>query len=326
MALRPDAVWFNIGLTMFGDRCQSLGGFLLPAGVRALGARSVVTLHEFPNDQIAGLGIDRIRMRRLGLHAINLLVHQADSVCLTINGGRNDRDGRALSQRPRRTLLPLCGYAVPSIEPFETTQSILMLTSHAPYKNVPLLLEAFQKVRSHVPQATLVIAGIDHPRFPGYLEDLRGRYRDQAGVTWRGPVATVGMRQLFCQARVVVAPYQLATGSSATVHQAIGLGRPVVLSDLPEFRSMAVEEDLCLSFFPRGDAERLADALRLLLIDPARCRAIAQHNHRSALRNSLETTTEAYVRLLGGSPASPRLTPSLPSSSGTHSPSIFHSS
>src|SRR5947207_1176713 len=48
LRLRPDAVWFNVSLAMFGDRIPAVAGFLLPAIVRRLGARSVVTLHEFP--------------------------------------------------------------------------------------------------------------------------------------------------------------------------------------------------------------------------------------------------------------------------------------
>ena len=66
---------------------------------------------------------------------------------------------------------------------------------------------------------------------------------------------------------------------------------------------MAEEEDLWLEFFSRDDATALATLLERLLIDSARCQEIARHNLRSARRNSLATTTEAYVRLFRGSAA-----------------------
>jgi len=50
-----------------------------------------------------------------------------------------------------------------------------------------------------------------------------------------------------------VAPIQ-STGSSATIHQAIGFGRPAVVTDLPEFRAIAEEEDLWLEYFPNNDS------------------------------------------------------------------------
>src|SRR5207244_2568250 len=120
------------------------------------------------------------------------------------------------------------------------------------HKNVPLLLSAFQEVRARIPEARLILAGIDHPRFPGFLSQLRQSHGEQPGVDWHWPVATSDIPETFRRARIVVAPYSIATGSSATIHQAIGFGRPAVVTDLPEFRAIAEEEDLWLEFFPRN--------------------------------------------------------------------------
>jgi glycosyltransferase involved in cell wall biosynthesis len=98
----------------------------------------------------------------------------------------------------------------------------------------------------------------------------------------------------------VVAPYQVATGSSATVHRAVTLGRPVVVTDLPEFRAMAREEDLWLEFVPRDNPAQLAAVLRKLWTESDRRDAIARHNFVSAQRHSLTSTTDAYLRLLEG--------------------------
>ncbi|HLZ07022.1 MAG TPA: glycosyltransferase family 4 protein [Chloroflexota bacterium] len=300
LRLRPDAVWFNVSLAMFGDRLPAIGGFLLPAISRRLGARTVVTLHEFPHGRLSDLGVGDGPIRRAGVRTAVALLHRADVVCVTIAGGRRRPVGRDTSDPCRILHVPLCGYSEPTLEPFGGEPTILVLTSHAPHKNVPFLLTAFQKMRLRVPDARLVLAGIDHPRFPGFLSQLRETHGDQPGVEWRGPVATPDIRDLFRRSRIVVAPYSVATGSSATIHQAIGFGRPAVVTDLPEFRSMAQEEDLWLEFFPRNDSDRLADALLDLASDNTKCGAIARYNLNSAKRHSLAATTDIYLRLLAG--------------------------
>ena len=50
---------------------------------------------------------------------------------------------------------------------------------------------------------------------------MRRRHLAEPGIEWRGEVAGTEIRDTFCQATVVVAPYQVTAGSSATVHQAI---------------------------------------------------------------------------------------------------------
>jgi glycosyltransferase involved in cell wall biosynthesis len=325
LRIRPDAVWFNVSFAMFGDRLPALGGFLLPAISRRLGARAVVTLHEFPAGRLADIGIKNGPFHRAGLRAALALLRQADALCVTIAGGKQQLAGRLPSDVGRIWHVPLCSYYAPTLEPFGSSPTILVLTSHAPHKNIPLLLRSFRRVRDRIPKCRLILAGIDHPRFPGYLAQLRDTYGEQPGVEWRGPVATAEIPELFRQAQLVVAPYAIATGSSATVHQAIGAGRPVVVTDLPEFRAIAEEEDLWLEFFPNNDSGRLAETLAELLDDPGRCRAIAEHNHRSALRHSLVATADTYLALLGGSVSFPGSTPDSPSPYGARWQSISRS-
>src|SRR5712691_8414189 len=46
---RPDVVWFNLGVTMFGTRlAAAAGGLVAPLCTSMLGYRTVVTLHELP--------------------------------------------------------------------------------------------------------------------------------------------------------------------------------------------------------------------------------------------------------------------------------------
>lgn len=310
--LRPDAVWYNAGLTMFGDRPPALLGFLLPALTRRLGMRSIVTLHEQPIDQLRRVGAPDDLPRRVGLRLATRLLLESDVVCVT-----TQRHLRTLRGRRDRGLadlvhLPLCGYGEPSLDPLPAVPTALILTSHAPHKNLPMLLDAFGRVHRRLPAARLLVAGIDHPRFPGYLARLRCAYADLSGVDWIGEISDEAVSATIRRARVVVAPYRVATGSSASVHQAVSLGRPVIVADLPEFRTMAEEEDLWLEFFPPDDPTALEAALECLLRDPVQCREMAAYNHASARRNSLAATTARYLQLFR--PPEPALYPAISTS------------
>ncbi len=299
---RPDAVWYNVGLSMFGDSPAALNGFLLPALTRRLDLRSIVTLHELPSRDLSEIGFRDDRLRRAGIRIALSLLRAAHAVCVTIDRFRQRLADLDHWDASSVVYLPLCGYAEPSLEPLSESPTVLFFTSHAPHKNLRGLLDAFRIVRRDVPGAHLKIAGIDHPRFPGYLAEARRQFSDEPGVLWLGAVPDEEIRATFRSARVVVAPYNVATGSSATVHQAVSLGRPVVVTDLPEFRAMAAEEDLWLEFSARNDSGNLAEALRRLLVDPGRCKAMTAYNFASAQRNSLAATTDQYVRLLRGTP------------------------
>jgi glycosyltransferase involved in cell wall biosynthesis len=300
--LRPTAVWYNVSLGMFGGSTLAAGGFLLPALTRRLGIRSVVTLHELPRIPLQDLGIGSGWRQRLGVAGAIRLLRQADVVCVTLDGFRRQLDpsGRAGDHLVH---LPLCGYDEPRLAPFAGPPTALLLTSLAPYKGIETLVDAFRIARRAVPNGRLTIAGIEHPRFPGYAAALRRNVADVDGVVWLGPVPDGEVSALVEGSHVVVAPYLVATGSSATIHRAVALGRSVIATDLPEFRAMAREEDLLIDFVPRHDAGQLAHALATLWTEPTRRNAIAQLNLISARRHCLAATTDAYLRLLSGRPA-----------------------
>jgi glycosyltransferase involved in cell wall biosynthesis len=256
-------------------------------------------LHELPSGPLDALGINDGLRYRTAVASVIRLLREADVLCVTIDSFRRTLDPEC-SNADRIIHLPLCGYDEPRLEPFEGPPSALVMTSLAPHKGIENLLAAFRIARQTVTEATLVIAGIEHPRFPGYAASLRGEVGDLPGVTWLGTVADDDVGAVIRRAHVVVTPYRVATGSSATIHRALALGRPIIASDLPEFRAMAREEDLAIELVPPECPRQLAGALESLWTHPARRDAIAHHNLVSARRNSLSSTTDAYLRLLTG--------------------------
>jgi glycosyltransferase involved in cell wall biosynthesis len=76
----------------------------------------------------------------------------------------------------------------------------------------------------------------------------------------------------------VVMPYDSATGSSGPAHQACEYGVPIVCADIADFRDMAADEDMAVSFYKVGDEADLADQLVAILESTEQQRRMAEQN------------------------------------------------
>jgi glycosyltransferase involved in cell wall biosynthesis len=101
---------------------------------------------------------------------------------------------------------------------------------------------------------------------------------------------------LFETSSVLVTPYDSATGSSGPAHQACEYGLPIVSADLPDFRAMADDEDMAISFYKTGDAPELADRISQILASPPLQRSMGQHNFAAALRMTMPNVVRHYLR------------------------------
>jgi glycosyltransferase involved in cell wall biosynthesis len=121
-----------------------------------------------------------------------------------------------------------------------TPRTILYYGFLAPYKGIEVLLEAFARTRAENPSCTarLVVAGTDHPRLHfDYAGQLRAKARrlglGPEDVSFPGYIAEADANALFAASSLVVLPYLRTTGASGTLATAMGLDRPVVVTDLP---------------------------------------------------------------------------------------------
>ncbi len=297
-AEHPDVVWFNLGFAVFGaSRVANFLGLAVPMFARRAGLPTVVTLHEsFESVHPRTLGMTNGRLTAWGAHTATSMLLQADVVCVTL--GRYVRELRARYGVENVWHVPVGAYFPPEFlsRPVNAPpHDILIFATYAPFKGLPILLEAFARVRQCLPEATLTIAGSDHPRFPGYLTALRATANGAAGIQWLGPQSEARLRDLFGRASVVVLPYTATTGASSVLHRAAALGRPMVMSDLPDLRTVAEEENLRVDFVPAGDPAALAGALIRLLRDPDRQAAHARHNIAMMQDMTLDHTSARYV-------------------------------
>lgn len=294
--VRPDVVWFNFGLTMFGTRPLSvLSGLSMPLLLRLLGYRVVVTVHEIPAlADLASLAIPRVRGRLAGWAAMRLLL-SADDVIVTLD--RYRRHLRARHAARNVTHIPHGLWRRPEPLAGGDDATVLVFGTFGPHKDPRLVLDAVRRIRGSGRDVRLLVAGTDHPRFPGFMAELCAHLdRDDE---WTGYVPSDRLPSLFARATVVAVPSTASTGSSGVIHRAIGHGRPLVVSDLPDFRALADEEELALAWSAPGDVAGLASAIEQLLDDRDLRGRLVAHNMRAAARLSPERTAEAYVRLFG---------------------------
>lgn len=301
LADRPDVLWFNAGLTMFGRaRLVNFLGLLVPALARPWRVPALVTLHEMvETTRLTSLGTPNGAFTHWGARLATRGLLQAEAVVVTLRRYaevlRHNYGARHVQHLPHGAFTPVAPLPRPPASPPLDT---LCFTSLAPHRGLPVLLQAFDSVRRALPAATLTIAGGDHPRYPGYTAQLRAARNGQPGLHWLGAQSEHELLTVFARARVVALPYLATTGASSVLYRAAAVGRPVIVSDLPDTRAAVEEAGLRVSFTPPGDSAALAHALRTLLADPAQQAALVEHNLRAMSAATLARTCERYAELL----------------------------
>jgi glycosyltransferase involved in cell wall biosynthesis len=241
---------------------------VLPFGIRAVRRappRIVITLHDL-------IWVDYARQveptllhawwrRRLGSTAIRYALATADHVLC------NSEATRRAAERwveTGRTSIVYHGVG----EPFFAAgtgergggapPSIAAFGVAKPYKNVACVVRAFARMAPARPELQLMLIGGD-----GGARDLIAHLGLADRVRITGSVDDTELRALIRRAAVFVVP-SLVEGFGLPVLEAMALGTPVVVSDVPALREVA--GDAALAFDPREPAS-LAAALTNVLDD-----------------------------------------------------------
>lgn len=294
--LKPDLVWLNLRVGMFGESpWSSIAGLFTPMLVRRMGYPTVVTFHEMvEHSDLRTLKAPGGPFAPLGARLVTDIATQADVICLTMRH-HLDRFNR---ERPHLDCIhiPHGAFHEPLLLDEHDEAELLFFGMLAPFKGIELLLDVFPALKSEYPHLRLTIAGEEHPRFPGYAQSVRERLSDVEGIRWLGKIPDDEVAHLFRRAMVVVLPYTASTGSSSVLYRAATWGRAVAVSDLTEMRLLAKEGNFKVEFFENGNAASLCEAIRDLLASPARRQAQTQHNF-SAIQNArIELTCRRYLQ------------------------------
>src|SRR5580658_2063663 len=301
--LKPDVVWFNLVFSSFATPeypVAAFAGLCVPALIRALGYYTHITLHPIiEHVDFASAGVRQEKMFRLGSDLATRTLLKANSVSVLLSGYRRTLIEKYSAQN---VLLGTHGTFAPCPSPPDFSQRgnpehrILAIGHWGTYKRLETLMEAFPAVLKKVPNAKLIVAGANHHTKPGYWESIRDSQSMGSRVEFRGYVAEEDIPALFRTSSVVVMPYDSATGSSGPAHQACEYGVPIVCADIPDFRGMAADEDMAISFYKTGDAADLADKLVTILQSPELQRQMAQHNYEAGIQMTMATVVRNYLR------------------------------
>ena len=301
--LQPDIVWFNLVFSSFGapnSPFAAFAGLSAPALTRAAGFYTHITLHQvIDHVDFAAAGVRRERLFRLGTHLATRTLLQAHSVSVLLSAYR-----RTLMKRyaARNILLGTHGTFTTVSRPPDFTRRgnpdvrILAFGHWGTYKRLETLMAAFPAVHAKIPNARLIVAGGNHPAAAGYWESIREAQPRGLPIEFRGYIPQQDVPDLFRTSSVLVMPYNSATGSSGPAHQACEYGLPIVCADLPDFRCMAADDDMAISFFRPGDARDLADKLAGVLASPELERQMAEHNYQAGIQMTMASVVRNYLR------------------------------
>jgi phosphatidylinositol alpha-mannosyltransferase len=204
----------------------------------------------------------------------------------------------------KSTVIP--NAAVPAALVKRAGEGSLLAAARQPYvlfvgrleemKDVPVLIDAFAHACAEPSfPHTLVVAG------SGSLEpELRRRAQDGAArdrIVFVGSTSYADTLRVIRDATVLVLPSRSSEGCPNVALEAMALGTPVIVSDLPSLVEVVGGGDAG-AIFPRGDARALADRLVVLTSDTAlRDRYVLAAKQRLDMRHRVDDVVSAYERI-----------------------------
>jgi glycosyltransferase involved in cell wall biosynthesis len=300
---KPDGVLLNLQFLKFGDKkIPAALGLLLPIIFKILRVNNVVLLHNILEQvDLAQAGITENKWAQkvynfLGTQMTKALLH-TDLLAVTIN-----KYVEVLTEKYKNeniVQVPHGSFENPKDIAFdlpEGAKKVMAFGKFGTYKKVEILIEAVLKVRAKTNQnVEVVIAGTDSPNTPGYLNYVKEKYKNVAGLTFTGYVHENDVPKIFNESAVVVFPYTSTTGSSGVLHQAGSYGKAVVMPNLGDLNLLVQEEGYKGEFFEPENVNSLAAAITTILNNDEYRQSLAINNYNASKALSMEKITEMYI-------------------------------
>ncbi len=138
---------------------------------------------------------------------------------------------------------------------------ILFVGQAVERKGLSVLLRAFEALRDHVP-ATLTLVGAS-------AEEIAHMTLDDRAIRVLGKVSESRKLAELARADVLCAPSLGGESFGMVITEGLAAGTPVLASDIPGYRDV-LRDGIDGQLVPAGDPLALAEALRLLALEPAR--------------------------------------------------------
>jgi glycosyltransferase involved in cell wall biosynthesis len=293
LKLKPDVIHFSIGFQIFGkSRLSNFAGLSLVFLCRLCGFKVIVLLHNLGElVDLKKINVKSSFVNKAGILVATRLILSASRVVVMVKSYAEYLTKRYNSKKILFIPHGSSGYGCVSIDPEEKV--ILMFGHMGPSKGLPIMLRAFEKIIKERSDIKLVIAGDNHPKYPGYLDEFIKNAPSK--VVFKGYVPEEDLCRFFGMADVVVMPYLIALGTSGVFHLACGFGKPIVSSDLTEIRELLADGASALLVAP-GDADALKDALLEVLNNEEVAAKMCEQNLKFSQKERWSIVAQAYEK------------------------------
>jgi phosphatidyl-myo-inositol alpha-mannosyltransferase len=198
---------------------------------------------------------------------------------------------------PNGVTLPAGGVPAPPSRGPKDPLRIVFVGQAVERKGLPVLLRAFEALRTQVP-VELTIVGSTGDEIAPLLVDV-------SGVNALGRVDDGARQAAIAGADVLAAPSLGGESFGMVLTEAFAAGRPVVASDIAGYRDV-VTDGVDGLLVPRGDATRLAETLRDLALDHRRTTELGAAARLSAERYAWPRVAEQVVEAYADARAVPQ--------------------
>jgi phosphatidylinositol alpha-mannosyltransferase len=166
--------------------------------------------------------------------------------------------------------------------------TIAYVGRHEPRKGLETLLKSVESLPANV---TVWIMS-DGPQ----TDELQTKYRGEDRLRWLGPVSDEEKISRIKGADVLCVPSLRGESFGIVLLEAMAAGTPVVASDLPGYRNVAVNGDEAF-LVPPGEAGILAKSLTKVLTDQALTQGLIEAGTKRVAEFSMERLAGVYVEI-----------------------------
>lgn len=308
LKLHPDVVHFNVHLASFGKR--RVVNFAWPILIPILTlfrVKTVVCLHNlYEGIQIEETGLKNCLLNRFGLMLATKFYTLSSFMSVTLKSyvdiiRRRYRKeafyiphGASLFNNPVPNNPGHRLVSKPNPGSGRNGQNLLFMGYVGPYKDVDLLLDAYRRVRAKKPWVKLLFSGSVHPNYPEVIKRVEV-FKKEPNVVFLGYTPEEKLPEVLEDTGVVVLPYATCTGTSGVLHFLACFRKPIVVTNLPEFRELR-DEGAGILLVDR-DPEAFSEVIIKLLEDENLYATLGEMNEAFAQGRTWDKVVQAYVQL-----------------------------
>lgn len=141
---------------------------------------------------------------------------------------------------------------------------ILYIGTLQPRKNIPLLIEAYARIKNKIPNVKLVLAGNRNAHnFDKKIDEVLSKNNLKDEVIFSGFIDTVDKKAVYKMAKVYVFP-SFYEGFGIPILEAMSQGTAVLASDIAPHREVGIAADI---YFNPNSIDNLSDMLYNICVD-----------------------------------------------------------